>query len=110
MKLMRIIKPLKITSFVVSVLFAAYYLTVFQAYICKELNIYKRKLVAQVIEEDLSTKDLTVDIKSKSTKPLGKLTVDDLRKAIWVLNVRNGQLQDALDTVKSALDYHQGEE
>lgn len=104
------IKPFKIFSFLVTVAVSAYYLTVFQVYVCKELNIYKRKLVAQVIEEDLSTKDLTVDIKTKSSKPLGKLTVDDLRKALWVLNVRNTQLQDSLDTVKSALEYHAGEE
>lgn len=101
------IKPVKILSFLITVGFCAYYLTVFEAYACRELNIYKRKLVAQVIEEDLSQKDLTVDIKTKSTKSLNRLTTDDLHKALWVLNVRNSQLQDALDTVKSALEYHQ---
>lgn len=104
---MKYIKPLKIISFTSSVLFAAYYLTVFNAYICNEWHKYKRILATQVIDEDLKGKDLTIDIKSKSTKPLDKLTNDDLRKALWIMSVQKEQLQYSLDTVRSALEYHQ---
>lgn len=106
---MKLIKPLKILSFVSSVLFAAYYMTVLNAYIYKEWHFYKREIAAQVIDEDLKGKDLTIDIKSKSTKPLDKLSNEDLRKALWIMSVQKEQLQYSLDTVKSALDYHQGE-
>ena len=91
-------------------LFVAYYMTVLNAYLCKEWHIYKRKIAVQVIDEDLQGKDLTIDIKSKTTKSLEKLTTEDLRKALWVMNLQKEQMQYSLDTVKSALDYHQGDE
>ena len=105
---MKLLKPLKITSFAVTVVSCAYGMNVACAYLSKELHIYKRQLAAQIIDEDLKGKDLTIDIKDKKTKPGSALT-DDMRKALWVLSVQNEQLHYALNTVKSAIDYHEGE-
>lgn len=106
---MKLLKPLKITSFAVTVISCAYGLNIACAYLSKELELYKRKLVASVIETDLRGKDLTIDIKDKKAKAGDKLTVDDMRKALWVLNVQNEQLRYSLESVKSALDYQGGE-
>ncbi len=103
---MKLIRPLKIVSFVSSVLFAAYYMTVFNAYLCKEWHKYKRTIATQVIAEDLDGKDLTIDIKAKTTKPGSKLTPEEMRKALWVFQAQKEQLQYSLDTVRSALAYH----
>lgn len=107
---MKLIKPLKILSFVSSVLLAAYYMTVLNAYLCKEWHIYKRQIATQVIAEDLDGKDLTIDIKAKTTKNASKLTPEEMRKALWVFQVQKEQLQYSLDTVKSALAYHATDE
>lgn len=106
---MKLLKPAKILSFIAVVGLCTYYSIQLQAWASKELELYKKQLVAKVIEEDLRGKDLTIDIKDKKSKTGDKLTTDDMRKALWVLNVQNEQLRYSLESVKSALEYHEGE-
>lgn len=102
---MRYIKITKIISFCAVVGLCTYYSIQLQTFAVKELQAYERKIAAKIIEADLSGKDLTVDIKDKKTKPAEKLTIDDMRKALWILRVQNEQLQYSLDSVRSALEY-----
>ena len=97
---MKLLKPAKILSFCTVVGLCTYYSIQLQSFAVKELQLYERKIAAKIIEADLSGKDLTIDI---------KLTIDDMRKALWILRVQNEQLQYSLDSVRSALDY-KGEE
>ena len=106
---MKLLKPAKILSFCTVVGLCTYYSIQLQSFAVKELQLYERKIAAKIIEADLSGKDLTIDIKDKKTKPAEKLTIDDMRKALWILRVQNEQLQYSLDSVRSALDY-KGEE
>lgn len=106
---MRLLKPLRITSFIITVLVCAYYMNVLYAYLYKEAHLYKRQLASQYIEEDLAIKELTIDIKTKQVKTPAKMTPDDFKKALWVLKVQNEQLQYSLDSVRSALAYNEGE-
>lgn len=100
-------KSLKVIGGLLTVVALAKTINVADVYLNQQWARFKRQFVASVIESDLSEKDLTIDIKTKSKRPLEKLSSDDLRKAIWVLKVQNEQLQYTVDTVKSALDYHQ---
>ncbi len=102
---MKLLKPAKILSFIAVVGLCTYYSIQLQTLAVKELQAYERKIAAKIIEADLSGKDLTIDIKDRKTKPAEKLTIDDMRKALWILRVQNEQLQYSLDSVRSALDY-----
>jgi hypothetical protein len=73
----------------------------------KQWDLYRREIAASVISQDLDGKDLTVDIKTKQQKIASKLTHDEMQKVIWVLSVQNDQLKSTIDTVKSAIDYHE---
>lgn len=103
------VKSLKVVGGIMVVVAIAKSMNVADVYLSQQWARFKRQFVASVIESDLSQKDLTIDIKTKTKKPLEKLSSDDLRKAIWILRVQNEQLQYTVDTVKSALDYQQGE-
>lgn len=109
---MKLLKPptIKELGFYAILLYAmGFYGVKLRDYCSSQMQIYKRQLAAKVIEEDLKGKDLTIDIKDKKSKTGDKLTTDDMKKALWVLNVQNEQLRYSLESVKSALDYHEGE-
>lgn len=104
---MKLLKPAKILSFIAVVGLCTYYSVKLQAYASKEIQLYKRQLAAAYIEADLDVRDLTIDLKTKQVKTASKMNIEEMKKAMWVLKTQNEQLTLSLETIKSALEYHE---